>query len=78
MDSWKEFLFNDFEKPVFEKYPDIKKIKGTFYQQGALYAAMSGSGSTVFGIFQKNQSALKALSEHLKNNGKDITILTID
>lgn len=49
--TWKQELKNDFEKPVFEKYPAIKKIKETMYVQGALYAAMSGSGSTVYGIF---------------------------
>ena len=39
-------------KPVFEKYPAIKNIKARLYKLGALYASMSGSGSTVFGIFQ--------------------------
>jgi 4-diphosphocytidyl-2-C-methyl-D-erythritol kinase len=52
--QWKEVLFNDFEKPVFEKYPAIKNIKDHLYQQGAIYASMSGSGSTVYGIFEKN------------------------
>ena len=51
--SWKNELKNDFEKPVFEKYPVIKEIKETLYAQGAIYAAMSGSGSTVYGIFEK-------------------------
>jgi 4-diphosphocytidyl-2-C-methyl-D-erythritol kinase len=51
---WKGQLVNDFEKPVFEHYPAIKKLKEELYQQGALYAAMSGSGSSVFGIFEKD------------------------
>lgn len=51
--SWKSDLVNDFEPPVFEKYPAIKMIKETLYQNGAVYAAMSGSGSSVFGIFAK-------------------------
>lgn len=51
--QWKHELKNDFETPVFEKYPGIKHIKEELYRQGALYAAMSGSGSTVFGIFDK-------------------------
>ena len=51
--TWKNELQNDFENPVFEKYPAIKNIKETLYTQGATYAAMSGSGSTVFGIFKK-------------------------
>lgn len=53
--AWKNTLFNDFELPVFEKYPQIKTLKETLYQHGALYASLSGSGSAVFGIFHKNQ-----------------------
>ena len=54
--TWKDELQNDFENPVFEKYPEIKTIKEELYQQGAVYAAMSGSGSTVYGIFEKEIS----------------------
>ena len=50
-EKWKDLLKNDFENPVFEKYPEIGDIKEKLYSQGAVYAAMSGSGSTVFGIF---------------------------
>ena len=49
--SWKENLINDFEAPVTGKYPVIGEIKRKLYDSGALYAAMSGSGSAVFGIF---------------------------
>ena len=55
--TWRQELQNDFEKPVFEKYPAIQKIKDTLYEQGAVYAAMSGSGSTVYGIFEKEIAA---------------------
>ncbi len=51
IESWKDELINDFEKPVFNSHPQIKWIKDSLNEQGALYAAMSGSGSTVFGIF---------------------------
>jgi len=51
INSWKEALKNDFEVPVFATHPAIKEIKEVLYAQGAAYAAMSGSGSTVFGIF---------------------------
>jgi 4-diphosphocytidyl-2-C-methyl-D-erythritol kinase len=51
--TWKDELQNDFEKVVFEKHPAIKSVKEELYKQGAIYAAMSGSGSTVFGIFNK-------------------------
>ncbi len=52
IESWKENIFNDFEIPVFEKYPAIKNIKARLYKLGAIYASMSGSGSTVYGIFE--------------------------
>jgi 4-diphosphocytidyl-2-C-methyl-D-erythritol kinase len=51
--TWRQQLKNDFENPVFEKYPEIKIIKEELYKSGAIYAAMSGSGSTVYGIFDK-------------------------
>jgi 4-diphosphocytidyl-2-C-methyl-D-erythritol kinase len=51
---WKDKLVNDFEKPVFEKYPEIKLIKEKLYAAGAAYASMSGSGSTVYGFFEGN------------------------
>lgn len=50
--QWKNFLKNDFEDSVFQKFPVIGKIKDTLYEEGALYASMSGSGSSVFGIFE--------------------------
>jgi 4-diphosphocytidyl-2-C-methyl-D-erythritol kinase len=49
--TWKEFLVNDFEASVFNVHPQIGEIKQELYKQGALYACMSGSGSSVFGIF---------------------------
>jgi 4-diphosphocytidyl-2-C-methyl-D-erythritol kinase len=50
--AWKESLINDFERPLFQSYPVLKEIKEKLYKSGALYAAMSGSGSTIFGIFE--------------------------
>lgn len=52
--DWKNNLINDFELPVFRKYPQIRMVKDHLYEKGALYASMSGSGSTVFGVFEKN------------------------
>jgi 4-diphosphocytidyl-2-C-methyl-D-erythritol kinase len=52
MTLWKQALKNDFEEPVFNKYPEIKKIKDDLYSAGAVYAAMSGSGSVVYGLFE--------------------------
>ena len=53
-EQWQDKLFNDFEKPVFEKYPEIKNIKDQLINEGAVYSAMSGSGSAVYGIFDQN------------------------
>jgi 4-diphosphocytidyl-2-C-methyl-D-erythritol kinase len=51
--GWKYRMVNDFEPSVFKQYPVIRKIKEQIYAQGAVYAAMSGSGSSVFGLFEK-------------------------
>ena len=49
-------MINDFEKPVFENYPEVKNIKDKLYDAGAIYASMSGSGSAVYGIFKKENT----------------------
>lgn len=49
--EWKEQMVNDFEASVFPQYPVIGEIKEELYKNGAMYAAMSGSGSSVFGLF---------------------------
>jgi len=56
----KNSLKNDFEGYIFEKYKEIGNIKQSLYAHGALFASMSGSGSTVFGIFPNNETALLA------------------
>ena len=56
VETWKERLINDFEPGVFEQFPAIGDLKKKMYDDGAIYAAMSGSGSAVFGIFKKNPS----------------------
>lgn len=62
--QWKEVLVNDFEAPIFQAYPEIEAIQRTLYQAGAVYAAMSGSGSTVFGIFEKSKTPELSFPEH--------------
>ncbi len=51
--TWKNQLINDFEEPVCKVHPEIASIKQQLYDAGALYASMTGSGSTVFGIFKE-------------------------
>jgi 4-diphosphocytidyl-2-C-methyl-D-erythritol kinase len=50
---WKAHLVNDFEASIFPMYPELAGIKNQLYEMGAYYAAMSGSGSTVFGLFKE-------------------------
>ena len=52
IETWKDTVVNDFETSVFSKYPEIAAIKDQMYDLGAVYASMSGSGSSVFGIFE--------------------------
>ncbi|NBC83877.1 MAG: 4-(cytidine 5'-diphospho)-2-C-methyl-D-erythritol kinase [Bacteroidetes bacterium] len=51
--DWKDMLKNDFEGSIAEKYPVIQEIKNKLYDMGAVYASMTGSGSAVYGIFNK-------------------------
>ena len=54
INQWRNKLINDFQKPVCLLYPEIEAIIKQLYDQGALYASLSGSGSAVYGIFEKN------------------------
>lgn len=56
IESWMENVANDFERSVFERYPEIKEIKEQLYAEGAVYALMSGSGSTVYGLYKEKPS----------------------
>ncbi len=58
VETWKDTLVNDFEESVFKKHPLIASVKEVLYKNGAIYAAMSGSGAAVFGIFKEMPPAL--------------------
>lgn len=51
--QWRECLVNDFERVVFPLHPELPALKAQMYEEGAVYAAMSGSGSAIFGLFNK-------------------------
>ncbi len=57
----KKYVFNDLEAGVFEKYPELEAVKKELYTGGADYAALSGSGSSVFGMFTDKQAAEKTV-----------------
>lgn len=59
IETWKDELVNDFEAPIFAMHPELAAIKQNLYDAGAVYAAMSGSGSALFGIFREQPTGLE-------------------
>lgn len=58
IETWRQDLVNDFEESVFALHPEIGDIKAKLYDMGATYAAMSGSGSALFGLFKESPDQL--------------------
>lgn len=67
LDDWKNLLVNDFEQSVFAQTPVPGRIKTKLYELGAEYAAMSGSGSAVFGIFEPDSVESSEIQQHFKH-----------
>jgi 4-diphosphocytidyl-2-C-methyl-D-erythritol kinase len=63
---------NDFEKVVFPKYPELRDIKGELERAGSRYASLSGSGSTLYGLFRSSAEATKAASRLRKRGLKAV------
>lgn len=63
LEQWKTYMVNDFEEPIFRQLPQLKQLKDRMYDLGAIYAAMSGSGSTIYGLFKE--------PHQLENNWKE-------
>jgi 4-diphosphocytidyl-2-C-methyl-D-erythritol kinase len=59
LSCWKDILVNDFEKTIFPLYPELQRIKESLYRQGAVYASLSGSGSSLYGIFEEEPLSLE-------------------
>ena len=59
VDEWKKFIKNDFEEHIFKAFPVIGEVKEHLYNSGALYASMSGSGASVFGVFENTPDLSK-------------------
>ncbi len=64
-ESWENYLKNDFEEHIFNKHPQIKALKTELYEAGAIYASMSGSGSSVFGLFNESVVLSNELKSHI-------------
>ena len=54
IEQWRELIVNDFESVVFAHYPELAALCDTLYRHGAIYSAMSGSGTALYGIFTNN------------------------
>lgn len=69
VEKWKDVVFNDFEDFVFYKYPYAEEIKKELYRSGALFCSLSGSGSTLYGIFREKPSISSALKHKVIYRG---------
>jgi 4-diphosphocytidyl-2-C-methyl-D-erythritol kinase len=57
-------MVNDFEESIFSNHPLLAEIKQELYRQGAAYASMSGSGSTIFGLFRSRPNCEQVFADH--------------
>jgi len=64
IENWKSTIKNDFESSIFPKHPLLAEIKEELYKEGAIYAAMSGSGSSMFGLFKNEPNVLAQWEKH--------------
>ena len=64
VEEWRETIYNDFEPGIFAAHPEIATIKEQLYHHGAVYASMSGSGSSVYGLFTKQIKLAALESDH--------------
>ena len=69
--KWRDIFINNFEATIFNQYPQIKAIKEEMYKNGAVFSLMSGSGSTIFAIFNDKKSA-KDLKKTLEKQGNRV------
>jgi 4-diphosphocytidyl-2-C-methyl-D-erythritol kinase len=76
IDDLKHIAVNDFEEVVFKKYPEIKKIKEVMIESGAILSMMTGTGSTVFGIFENKKAADEAALKFPKSIFQIYQLLT--
>ncbi|GHS86872.1 4-diphosphocytidyl-2-C-methyl-D-erythritol kinase [Bacteroidia bacterium] len=78
--QWKDCIINDFETSVFQQYPQLQQLKTMLYEVGAVYASMSGSGSALYGIFEKPlaTAVLEQIDQFLVVHAEDATRFVLD
>ncbi len=64
VDMWRDSLKNDFEASVFKQYPALEMVKKQLYDAGAVYASMSGSGSSIYGLFKEKPEQSSIFASH--------------
>ncbi|MFN8242197.1 MAG: 4-(cytidine 5'-diphospho)-2-C-methyl-D-erythritol kinase [Bacteroidales bacterium] len=69
IDNWKDSMKNDFEETIFPLHPGLADIKKALYDAGAVYASMSGSGSTIYGIYRGKPSISPGLKNYIIYSG---------
>ena len=69
MSEWSHLIYNDFEEYVFDKHPQIGKLKRLLYEAKATYSSMTGSGSSIYGIFEEKPSLPPELSKRVVFEG---------
>jgi 4-diphosphocytidyl-2-C-methyl-D-erythritol kinase len=65
MNRWVELIENDFEKSVFRHHPRLGSLKQELYSMGATYASLSGSGSSLYGLFKAQPSLPEGLKKYV-------------
>ena len=70
INRWKDRVVNDFEESIFERYPLLHSHKLGLYRAGAIYASMSGSGSSLYGIFEKPPELPEEIRKHVIWSGE--------
>ncbi len=63
VEEWRAVMVNDFEESIFPQHPELARLKQTLYDTGAVYAAMSGSGSSIFGLYRTRKEAVRAIEK---------------
>lgn len=71
IEEWRHCVFNDFERSIFPLHPELAAVKESLYRSGALYASMSGSGSSLYGIFPTEKTARRAVADALSAIGEN-------